>query len=366
MVCLVLAMLLVFIGTLAQVEMGLYAAQNAFFRSFVVLWGPAGAGWKIPVFPGGYLIGGVLLINLLCSLLRIGLNPRKGGIILIHIGLILLLVGQLATDLLSTEATMHIREGEVKNYSEVDRRTELAVVDVSAADLNTVVTIPDSLLRPGAVIARRPELPFTVRVKRFLPNSSLRGESAAGYEKGPASQGFGPELWLREERKVTTMDSRDMPSAVIELEAEGKSLGTWLVSTFIGRAQTAEFGGKTYELSLRSRRQYKPFSLELLDFRHDVYSGTTIPKNFSSEVRLRNAATGEDREVKIYMNNPLRYGGLTFYQASFDPDNQGTVLQVVRNPGWLTPYLGTVVVGLGLLVQFLSHLIPFVKRKAEA
>jgi len=39
------------------------------------------------------------------------------------------------------------------------------------------------------------------------------------------------------------------------------------------------------------------------------------------------------------------------------------VLQVVRNPGWLTPSLGCVMVGLGLIWQFLAHLIPFLKRK---
>src|SRR5438876_1752264 len=62
--CLALGLVLVFAGTLAQVDLGLFKAQNEFFRSFFIYWGPKGASWKIPVFPGGYLIGGVLLINL--------------------------------------------------------------------------------------------------------------------------------------------------------------------------------------------------------------------------------------------------------------------------------------------------------------
>ncbi|MCX5682081.1 MAG: ResB protein required for cytochrome C biosynthesis, partial [Planctomycetota bacterium] len=66
-VCLALALLLVFFGTLAQVDLGLYKVQNEFFRSFLIYWGPKGASWRIPVFPGGYLIGGVLLINLFAS-----------------------------------------------------------------------------------------------------------------------------------------------------------------------------------------------------------------------------------------------------------------------------------------------------------
>ena len=50
------AALLVFVGTLAQTELGLYTSQHRFFRSLLVYWGPQGAGWKIPVLPGGYLV----------------------------------------------------------------------------------------------------------------------------------------------------------------------------------------------------------------------------------------------------------------------------------------------------------------------
>jgi hypothetical protein len=116
-------------------------------------------------------------------------------------------------------------------------------------------------------------------------------------------------------------------------------------------------------MALRPARFYKPFSLHLIEFRHDVYPGTDIPKNFSSRVRLQRSDTSEDREVLIYMNNPLRYWGETYYQASFDTDDQGTILQVVRNPSWLTPYFSCVLVAVGLVAQFLSHLIPFLKRR---
>src|SRR6266550_870729 len=54
-VLLCLAVVLVFIGTLAQREEGLYAAQNRYFRSLLIWWTPAGGHWKVPVFPGGNL-----------------------------------------------------------------------------------------------------------------------------------------------------------------------------------------------------------------------------------------------------------------------------------------------------------------------
>ena len=136
-----------------------------------------------------------------------------------------------------------------------------------------------------------------------------------------------------------------------------------MISAYLARPQEISHAGRTYQIALRPERYYKPFSLHLQEFRHDKYPGTDIPKNFSSRVRILHADTKEDREVLIYMNNPLRYGGETYYQASFDTDDQGSILQVVRNPSWLTPYLSCVLVGLGLVVQFLTHLIPFLKRR---
>jgi hypothetical protein len=365
-VCLALAVLLVFFGTLAQVDLGLYKAQNEFFRSFLVYWGPKGADWRIPVFPGGYLIGGILLINLVAAhYSRFGLRRDKIGIIITHVGLILLLLGQLATDMLSTESSLHLRNGETKNYSESDRLTELAVIDRSDPKKQKVVAIPDSILARDSVI-RTPELPFEVRVKHFYPNSLLAGGSMDGFEKSAATQGPGAGIWIREEPRTTKMEERDLPSALVELEAGGTSMGTWLVSIQLDQLQTAMAQGRPYDLVLRLRRHYIPFALQLIEFRHDIYAGTDIPKNFSSQVRVLNPATGEDREVKIKMNSPLRYSGLTFYQASFDPDDKGSVLEVVRNPSWVTPYLACLLVGVGLAVQFLSHLIPFVKRRLKA
>ena len=87
-----------------------------------------------------------------------------------------------------------------------------------------------------------------------------------------------------------------------------------------------------------------------------------MPKNFSSLIRLTDPKRNVDREVLIWMNHPLRYAGETFYQASFKPGDQTSVLEVVRNPGWLIPYISCTLVGLGLLVHFGMHLMTFLGR----
>jgi len=359
-VCLGLGMILVFWGTLAQVDLGLFKAQNEFFRSFFIYWGPKSALWKIPIFPGGYLVGGVLLINLIAAhFKRFHLTRDKLGIWMVHFGLILLLLGQFMTDMVSRESVLHLREGEVKNYTEATRETELAIIESTDPKIENVIAIPQGYLLSHQEI-HRSELPFAIRVKQFFPNSTVSGRSPDSSEPPAATQGVGLEAVVRGIPRVTDMDHRDVPSAVLEVVSpQGASLGTWLVSEFVEQPQTFTWDNRTYSLGLRLRRFYKPFSIQLQKFRHDVYPGTDIPKNFSSRVRVQRPDTGENREVDIYMNNPLRYAGETYYQADWDKDDHGTILQVVHNPSWLTPYFSCVLVGLGLLVQFATHLLGF-------
>ena len=365
-VCLALGLVLVFWGTLAQVDLGLYKAQNEFFRSFLIYWGPKGASWRIPVFPGGYLIGGVLVLNLIASQCkRFTFTLSKAGLWMVHIGLILLLLGQLLTDLLSRESALHLREGEAKNYSENEREAELAVIDTTDAESDIVVAIPQGILASQKDI-HAGDLPFTVQVKKFFANSQVSNRAANAAEPCAATQGIGPSVTVTEVPRVTEMDKRDVPSAVVEINTPQGSLGTWLVSEYVEQPQDFTVGNRAYQLAMRPHRHYKPYSIQLIKFQHDVYPGTEIPKNFASRVLLQRPQTGEKREVLIYMNSPLRYAGETYYQASFDPDDHGTVLQVVHNPSWLTPYLSCVLVGLGLVFQFTTSLLGFARKQRTA
>jgi hypothetical protein len=192
----------------------------------------------------------------------------------------------------------------------------------------------------------------------------LAEKAGPNLQQVQSTAGFGGQFWWAELPHETAMNKQDLPSGIVELTTPQASLGTFLVSAYLNRPQELTFNQRKYQIQLRPLRLYKSYSLHLLEFRHDKYPGTEIPKNFSSRVRLHDQKTGEDREVLIYMNNPLRYAGDTFYQASFDPDNQGTILQVVHNPSWLTPYLACVIVSIGLLLQFGIHLFGFTTKRA--
>lgn len=366
-VLLALGLILVFWGTLAQVKLGLYQAQHEFFRSWFIYWQPQGSGLRIPIFPGSYLVGGLLIINLFAAHLR---YYRKGwkyfGIALLHIGVVLMLAGQFLTDTLSVESHMKIREGAAANYSESSGRWELAIVDTTDEKDDKVVAIPASLLVDGKTI-ENPELPFKVRVKTYHLNSRLAGEQTGGLAQVDAENTAETKIWWRDLPKETRMNYRDIPSVLVEFIEPGGASRKFFLSGHLARPQTLTSGGRQLKIDLRPERYYKPYYLHLVDFRFDRYPGTEIPKNFSSRVRVVRPDSGEDREVTIRMNEPLRYGGKTFFQSSYDEvDEKGTVLQVVDNPGWLTPYLACILVAVGMSWQFLVHLFGFAANRKTA
>src|SRR5215467_10764393 len=176
-ICLVAAMVLIFAGTLAQVHLGIHEAQQRYFQSFFVWWPPDSWGLGIPVFPGGHLIGAVLLVNLVAAhAKRFRWAWRKLGIHLTHAGLIIMLAGGLFTDLFAVESHMQLANGETKNYSEDTRHDELAVIDTTNPDFDQVTAIPESVLQGNHVI-RHQSLPFQIVVRNFFQNSRLQAIS---------------------------------------------------------------------------------------------------------------------------------------------------------------------------------------------
>jgi hypothetical protein len=485
-VLLVLSTLLVFLGTLAQVNEGLWEAQERWFKSYFVFRHAGDAWWVPPVFPGGYTLGFSLLFNLIAAHIhRFQWSAKKVGIHLTHAGIVLLLVGQLATDMLSRESFVSFEEGQSRDYSEAHRTVELVVLGEPQNGRERVVSFSEAAVaRKQPLLA--PDCPFEMRVIEWGENGevhshatlleigtqmqtaiatmkskygtaeALPGEAERAKENGARSaiwsealkaagekdpdivaaarrvaadparegilrkelqtrfssqmleafvmrqptmekmqaakylgaeltedrfvpldklpaataQGAGQRMLLVPKPAARGMDDRNFPYAKVEILEKGKSQGIWLLSPWIV-PQEVQSGGQTFRIALRSERYGQPFSLTLLKATHEVYPGTQIPKNFQSHILLENKEKGEKRELDISMNNPLRYGGLTFYQhqmgrTEVSGGKGNSQLQVVRNPSWITPYLGCAIVSLGMLWQFLYHLIGFLTKPRPA
>jgi hypothetical protein len=228
----------------------------------------------------------------------------------------------------------------------------------------SMITFPESELRPNSEL-KNERLPFTFRVKNYWAKCELYRRPSANSVQPSVTEGSLAGSFILPKPLVTDADHRNMPAVVVELLNANGSLGTWLLSAGPEFSpESFDLGDKSYTMAFQFERYYKPYSIGLKKFNHDQYKGTSIPRNFSSRIRLVNPQNHEDREVVIKMNSPLRYAGTTYYQAGFDERRPNvTILEVVTNPGWLTPYLACLIVGTGLIVQFMSHLVRFVTAR---
>ena len=369
------SLILIFFGTLDQVQYGIWHTQELYFESFMVVWAfpehaPLGQHlhWiRIPM-PGGYLLGGMLLINLLAAhITRFKLSWAKCGIFLIHSGLILLLVSELMTDILAVESQMPVDEGGTSNYSQDFRENELVFIDRSHPEHDSVHTIPASLLKPGKRI-EVPNTSLSIRTVRYHGNAEIGRATSGSPAESIATRGAAVRMGIIVNPKPETYseDKINTVTAFVEVIKGEDSLGTWLVSNVMDERfppQMVDAGDRSFEIALRFTRHYYPFEIELIDFKHEKYPGTEVPFNFSSEVKVTHQDSTKNQKALIYMNHPLRYEGLTFFQASFANQDKTSIFQVVRNPGWLLPYLSVLLMGLGMCAQFGMHFFKFLGKQ---
>lgn len=316
---------------------------------------------------------------------------KRAGIVLLHGGVGLLMLSELYTGLNAVETRMQIDEGATVDWAYNPHKVELAVIDASDPAKDRTTVVPESLL-VGASSSTTPlshaDLPFDVRVLRYYVDSHLAPPAKSPSATLGAGLGIGAEERAPEAGEDLLLSGERAPSAYIELldKTDGGSLGVMLVSVWgdawvrlladapvIQQArqaldsQTVTVQGKAYQIALRFQRVQKPYAITLQDFRFDRYLGVETAKNFESRVHLVDSQARVDRDVRIYMNNPLRYRGDTLYQADFDKaDEKTTVLQVVSNEGWMVPYVSCMLVAVGMLAHFAITLGRFLGRRDDA
>lgn len=109
-----------------------------------------------------------------------------------------------------------------------------------------------------------------------------------------------------------------------------------------------------------NRRIDLGFDVHLKDFRVGRYPGTMQAASYESLVEAP-----EIGEQLISMNEPMKLRGYTFYQSSFDEDEQGrpiaSVFSVNQDPGRWIKYLGSLLIVLGCI-----HLFYFKRKAAKA
>jgi len=121
-----------------------------------------------------------------------------------------------------------------------------------------------------------------------------------------------------------------------------------------GKPVIVSFDDMRVELSYGAKVIKLPFAVRLDRFKLDRYPGSMMPSSYESYVTIEDTELNTTFAYHIYMNHVLSYRGYRFFQSSYDPDEQGSILSVNHDPGTLPTYIGYVLLLIGFIWGFLS------------
>ncbi len=159
--------------------------------------------------------------------------------------------------------------------------------------------------------------------------------------------------------KKSQLLKNDNDGLVLKVTANGETKEVGLLGGPGTNTGFEEFnvGGLEIALQYGPKVLKLPFDIKLNDFIAEKYPGTeNAYSSYESKITVLDKE-GEDFDYRIYMNHVLDHKGYRFFQASFHPDEKGTVLSV-NHDFWGTyiTYAGYLLLYFGLMaILFAKH-----------
>lgn len=129
-------------------------------------------------------------------------------------------------------------------------------------------------------------------------------------------------------------------------------------------------GSDQLRMQIKKKTLKLPYQVTLDRFKMDTNPGTNTPASFESFVSVLDGRSTEGAfSNHVFMNNPLKYDGFTFYQSSYfpiGPDQYGSALSVNFDPGRWIKYLGSFLIVFGSIWHYLILADARKRRKVKA
>lgn len=356
--------LLTWLGTLEQVEHGLFDVQKKYFESFFLVH-DSGA---VPIpLPGANLVLCLLGVNLVVGgMVRIRKSWNTAGVLVTHVGIALLLLAGVVKMYYSQDGHVTLYEGESASHFSSYYRWEVVIDEDLGDGKVSRRTVPQEAFVRAAedkVTLTSPELPFALELTHFLRN-------CRPMPKGPRFEVDVPvvdDVFLMEQPKAK--EAEQNVAGIYAAAVGGGMRREGVLYGFHRAPWTFEVDGRRFAIDLRKERYEMPFVVRLDKFTKLDHARSTMAMHFSSDVTV--TENGSSRPVHIKMNEPLRDEGLVLYQASWGPSNARpgdrlfSTLAVVRNPADQYPLYACIIIGIGLVLHFGRKLLRYVRIEAK-
>lgn len=347
-------MLLLIAGTLAQKDIGLYAAQTKYFNSFYII-----VADTIPL-PSGYTIMGLIFTGLLYKTISEKWKLSNLGTLVIHLSILMLLFGGFITSLFSSEGNMVIEEGMTRQYINDYHKVELVIIEQTKNGIEKIVALDNTWLKPNHKITHK-NIPFNLNIITYYRNALVEKFNKP----------------LNKKSYHTSSKSYRISSIPLEIENElnqaamtvkittPKSEKIYTLFQDMPLKSIVKINDKIFRIELRNKRTYLPFKVKLNKFTVDRYANTNKASSYSSDVLLRDGDMAWRSQIS--MNEPVRYKGYTLFQSSYiEGSSNTTVLAVVNNVGRLFPYISSILLCIGLLIHLFVRIPKLIRKSSMA
>ena len=218
---------------------------------------------------------------------------------------------------------------------------------------------------------------FSKKIFEEKPNLFLFGKKLAFYSKADQKWSThdielkGPSVklpWMGAEITLTDHQERlvpfNLPQPTVPIQKNGSVIKGDLRAVkleILGKEYWASnysplslaIGGKKVIIEVTKESLTLPFEIALTQFKMDKDPGTNNPASYESFVKL--FSDGVMTNHHVFMNNPLKHQGFTFYQASYSQDNSGnynSTLAVNVDQGRTLKYLGSLMLVFGAIWHY--------------
>ncbi|CAN5903283.1 hypothetical protein BH11VER1_BH11VER1_40540 [soil metagenome] len=383
----VLTLLLVIttLGTLEQVEHGLFESQDKYFESFFVtsidiacclraMHMPYAGTWNLPfLIPGGYLLMVILAINMICGgIVRIRKTKRTMGVILSHGSIVFMLFAGLVSLYYKRDGAVALSEGQTTDefQSFHDSVIEIEKLEPAPSDGKRKAMViggdqfQDLIAGKGRTFTSK-DLPFDLMVMNYEVNAMPQRD------KGSDSKFSVVDGYFLQPAREELEQEKNMDGAYVKIiSKKGEPEQKGIIWRFAAAPYAFKIGDEVYGVSL-SRRTWKlPFAVRLDTFERELHPGTERARKFTSHVTK--FKDGREEKKIITMNEPLRGDGFAIFQNAFDMSERGgavvksSTLQVVQNPSDYWPLYALLLTMVGLLTHMLMQLVRFLSRSGKS
>ena len=377
-VILVLLLIITLLGTLEQVEHGLFESQKKYFDGLFVpnidlacclraMHISYDGALSVPLpLPGATLLMMLLFINMVTGgLIRIRKGVRNIGVIISHVAILWMLVAGFASYVWKKDGNLALYEGQTSDefQSYHDSVMEIERIEPAPKDGKRKALVIDGamyqdLAEGKARTFTSKDLPFDLMVMNYEVNCEPQ---RAKPEQKWAADGY--VLQRVEPKQEAEMNLDGAYIKIIDKKTKAEQTGlAWRAAA---APLSFKVGDEIYAVDLTRRRWKLPFAVRLDKFEREVHPGTDRARKFTS--RATKITNGHEEKRVITMNAPVRDSGYVLFQASFSQDRgvngpMRSVFAVVWNPADKWPEYACYLAAFGLLLHLVIRAVMFARR----